>query len=104
VVAAYGTGAQAQLVVVAVREAGDRTRGDIVAGFDAELARSAPGAGPDQVFEHELVGYRCTASRLGVSFSVCRWDDGDVVGFGFSPSLGPDRLSRLTAAARSAML
>src|SRR6266705_3168894 len=97
VVAAYGTGAQAQLVVVAVREAGGRTRGDIVKGFDAELARSVPGAGPDQVFEHGKVEYRCTASRLGASFSVCRWNDGDVVGFGFSPSSGPDRLSRLAA-------
>jgi len=104
VVAAYGTETQPEFVVVAVREASDRTRGDIVKGFDQALGQATPGAeAGDQTFQQRGVAYRCTSSQLGANFAICRWNDGDVVGFGFSPTTKPDRLSELTAEARDKM-
>jgi len=104
VVAAYGTEDQPELVVVGVREANDRTRSDIVKGFDQALGQVTPGSGAgDQTFNRGDVEYRCTASQPGVSFAICRWNDGDMVGFAFSPASGPERLSELTAEARNEM-
>jgi len=104
VVAAYGTETQPEFVLVAVREASDRTRGDIVKGFDQALGQATPGSGAtDQTFKRGDVEYRCTASQLGGNFSICRWNDGDMVGFGFSLTSRPERLSDLTAEARNEM-
>jgi len=107
VVAAYGTETRPEFpefVVVAVREANDRTRGEIVKGFDQALGQATPGSGAtDQTFEQGGVEYRCTGSQLGANVSICRWNDGDVVGFGFSPTSRPERLSDLTAEARNEM-
>jgi hypothetical protein len=105
VVAAYGTELQPQFVLVAVRDASDRARQDVIEGFDSAL-RQQPGSqdtGRDQTFRRDDVDYRCISSQLGAVVAICRFDDGDIVGFGFSPGVTPQRVSELTAEARNQM-
>jgi hypothetical protein len=104
VVAAYGNGGQPEFVVVAVREANDKTRQDITAGFDQALGQQ-PGGGTSQpqTYEQGEVAYRCTSSQLGATVAICRFNDGDVVGFGFSGTQNPQRVSQYTAEARDKM-
>ncbi|HEX6674656.1 MAG TPA: zinc-ribbon domain-containing protein [Actinomycetes bacterium] len=104
VVAAYGNGGQPEFVVVAVREANDKTRQDITTGFDQALLRQG-GAGTSQAqtYKQGSVEYRCTSSQLGATVAICRFNDGDVVGFGFSGTQNPQRVSQFTAEARDKM-
>jgi hypothetical protein len=104
VVAAYGTQTQPQFVLVAVREANDKTRQDITTGFDQALVQqSGGGAGQDQTYKQGGVEYRCTSSQFGATVAICRFNDGDVVGFGFSGTQNPQRVSQFTAEARDKM-
>jgi hypothetical protein len=105
VVAAYGTELQPQFVLVVVRDANDRARQDVIEGFDNALAQQAGGQGgsKDQTFRQDDVDYRCTSSQLSATVAICRFDDGDLVGFGFSPGVTPQRVSELTAEARNQM-
>jgi hypothetical protein len=104
VVAAYGTETQPQFVLVAVRNANDKTRQDITNGFDQALTQQ-PGGGTSQAqtYKQGDVEYRCTSSQLGATVAICRFNDGDVVGFGFSGTQTPQRVSQLTAEARDKM-
>ncbi len=104
VVAAYGTETQPQFVLVAVRDANDKTRQDITNGFDQALTQQ-PGGGTSQAqtYKQGDVEYRCTSSQLGATVAICRFNDGDVVGFGFSGTQTPQRVSQLTAEARDKM-
>ena len=104
VVAAYGTQTQPQFVLVAVREANDKTRQDITSGFDQALVQQSGGAArQDQTYKQGGVEYRCTASQFGATVAICRFDDGDVVGFGFSGTQNTQRVSQFTAEARDKM-
>jgi hypothetical protein len=105
VVAAYGTEVQPRFILVAVRDANDRARHDVIEGFDTALARQpgSQGGDGDQTFRRDDVDYRCTSSQLGATVAICRFDDGDIVGFGFSPGVTPQRVSELTAEARNQM-
>jgi hypothetical protein len=104
VVAAYGTETQPQFVLVAVREANDKTRQDITTGFDQALGQQTGGApAQNQTYEQGGVDYRCTSSQLGATVAICRFNDGDVVGFGFSGTQNPQRVSQFTAEARDKM-
>jgi hypothetical protein len=104
VVAAYGTELQPQFILVVVRDADDRARREVITDFDNALAQQ-PGQGGtrDQTFRQDDVDYRCTSSQLGAIVAICRFDDGDLVGFGFSPNVSPQRVSELTADARNQM-
>jgi hypothetical protein len=104
VVAAYGNSGQPEFVVVAVREANDKTRQDITTGFDQALGQQ-PGGGTSQsqTYKQGGVDYRCTSSQLGATVAICRFNDGDVVGFGFSGTQNPQRVSQFTAEARDKM-
>lgn len=103
VVAAYGTETLPEFVLVAVREANDRTRQDITAGFDEALVQQTGGAPAVRNYRQGEVDYRCTSSRLGAVVAICRFNDGDVVGFGFSGTQTPQRVSQFTAEARDKM-
>jgi hypothetical protein len=103
VVAAYGTELQPQFILVAVRDASDRARRDVIEGFDAALRQQPGGAARDQTFRRDDVDYRCISSQLSATVAICRFDDGDIVGFGFSPGVTPQRVSELTAEARNQM-
>jgi hypothetical protein len=104
VVAAYGNGGQPEFVVVAVREANDKTRQDITTGFDQALGQQAGGGTSQaQTYKQGGVEYRCTSSQLGATVAICRFNDGDVVGFGFSGTQNPQRVSQFTAEARDKM-
>jgi hypothetical protein len=105
VVAAYGTELQPQFILVAVREASDRARRDVIEGFDAALRQQPGGQGAarDQTFRRDDVDYRCVSSQLSTTLAICRFDDGNIVGFGFSPGVTPQRVSELTAEARTKM-
>jgi hypothetical protein len=105
VVAAYGTESQPQFILVVVRDADDRARHEVITDFDNALAQQPGGQGGtrDQTFRQDDVDYRCTSSQLGAIVAICRFDDGDLVGFGFSPSVSPQRVSELTADARNQM-
>jgi hypothetical protein len=103
VVAAYGTELQPQFILVAVRDASDRARRDVIEGFDAALRQQPGGAARDQTFRRDDVDYRCLSSQLSATVAICRFDDGDIVGFGFSPGVTPQRVSELTAEARNQM-
>jgi hypothetical protein len=105
VVAAYGTELQPQFVLVVVRDANDRARQDMIKAFDNALQQQPGGQGgtTDQTFRQDDVDYRCTSSQLNAIIAICRFDDGDLVGFGFSPGVSPQRVSELTAEARQEM-
>jgi hypothetical protein len=105
VVAAYGTELQPQFVLVVVRDANDRARQDMIKAFDNALEQQPGGQGgtTDQTFRQDDVDYRCTSSQLSAIIAICRFDDGDLVGFGFSPGVSPQRVSELTAEARKQM-
>ncbi len=104
VVAAYGTQTQPQFVLVAVREANDKTRQDITTGFDQALVQQSGGAArQDQTYKQGGVEYRCTSSQFGATVAICRFNDGDVVGFGFSGTQNTQRVSQFTAEARDKM-
>jgi hypothetical protein len=104
VVAAYGTELQPQFILVAVRDTSDRARQEVIEGFDSALRQQPGGQGAarDQTFRRDDVDYRCTSSQLGAPLAICRFDDGNIVGFGFSPG-PPQRVSELTAEARTKM-